>query len=321
MPAPLPPLPPPVTRPAALLGAVAHPRAELLPAVAQAAGPPVLAAYAALGAAVVALALWWPLVGLLGAPALLASARSDLDGREGWVRGLARRSPARTAVLPVRATGARRQLLVVLPDDPLSPRRAGPWPAILAALFLVGLAGALAHAAGLPLGRPLVSGAGLCLGALALGLRLRGPPRPALAPEGLAAFAAATAGALAAALPPGVDAALVVPGGDGLFADGLRTLLLNHRARFAPGQTAVLAWAPDHGPLGVVPHEGRLLRRPVPLAEPVAAAGLPRVAGPSPAATALALGWPAVGLRGGLDAPDAIPAALARAAAALAERP
>ena len=54
MPALLPPLPPPVTRPAALVGAVADPRAELLPAVAQPAGAPVLAAYAALGAAVVA---------------------------------------------------------------------------------------------------------------------------------------------------------------------------------------------------------------------------------------------------------------------------
>jgi hypothetical protein len=318
MPAPLPPLPSPVTRPAGLVAAAADPRAELLPAVAHTAGAPVLAAYAALGAAVVALAGWWPLVGLLATPLLLLSAAADLDGRTGWVRGLARRSPARTAVLPVRASGAPRQLLIVLPDDPLSPRRAGPWPVILAALFAVGLGGALAHAAGLPVGQPLVAGAGLCLGALAMGLRALGPPRAGLPAEALPGFIGATAAALVSALPPGVDAVLVVPGGDGLFADGLATLLLNHRARFAPPRTAVLAWSPDAGPLGVVPREGRFWRRASPLAEALAAAAFPRVAGPSPAATALALGWPAVGLRGGLDAPDTLPDTIARAAAALA---
>lgn len=274
----------------------------------------------ALYAALLALCAWasalWLLPCLLLFLVVLLSALRDLDGGEGVLRSLVARDVGQALLAwcgradAGEGADASPRTLVLLPAELRSP---GPAPGrawLLPLLVLTGLVGV-----GLPLryllpegAQPFLAWTGLgCMLACLVALGLEAVRRRR-EPVGSERVVMGLLRRLRTA-PPGNSRVAVACLDDGMgHFDGTEILLLNNRSRLDPARTRVLAWRPGPGPLSQVGVEGRVrkLAADQALARVAGIMGLPKAEALTAASRAMQLGWPAMGLVGGADAPDQV---------------
>lgn len=278
-----------------------------------------LLAHAALGLLALGLGQLRPLLGLLLLGSGLWSGWREAQGFGGWVTRLVPlRAGHNVVIWGERPLGGRDRPCLVL-AAPLDGGRArrGSSEGLLsamaapAALGLVGLAlGPLIPEAGRSLSGIGAIGLGLVL-LVALGSYLRQPWD--LAPSPTGQLLGRVQEGLAARPLERLDLVILF-GTGGARADGLTTLLLNHRQRLDPRWTRVLVLTPSAAGTASVVAEGRWRRRPSDglIAEAAASAGLSATAEVTPASRAMAAGWRSGAIACSADAsPTALLATLA----------
>ncbi len=262
-----------------------------------------LLGYGALLGVIALLGLWSPLGALALSLAGLFAGLVDLDSGRSWLRSLVPRRISRTVVCWGGDPAGSRTLLIALPAN-AEARGLALSPLLPIAGGLVVFIGLITRLFEPEASLPFLGVAG----GLALLTSLVGALRDARGRVEDGVAAARLTDELLRNLDeqpvPGLKICVGIFGGLSTFADGLETLLLNHRGRLDPTVTRVLVWSPAAGELRALDPEGRVQRRAAdPLLRGLSqAAGLPFAAGTSAARRAQGLGWPAIGWRGPADA-------------------
>ena len=265
-------------------------------------GLPTFSFTLAMGATFALVSLVWPFFGLAGIIAVIGSAIADLDAGQGWLRTLLTRDATNTAIVwpidcrPGTHHEAKATLVIASPIEATASIENGN-PHILMVALSCMLLSAVAVALTPWLGPYPSIAAATCLAfgsvaGWASGWFLKRKPR------GNPALDVLLRAQEQCERTEHIRVVWALVGGGSVHHDGLRTLLLNHRAYLPPGDTRVLCIHPSTGVCSWVSTEGRIKTIPTDplLGEIMASANVPHRAGNTGARKAHRLGWRSTGL-------------------------